>query len=127
LYYLKTRRDSLLPSFSYGGTAHMKTTDLIFANGPTVARLFRSGKRYYRQNVFLYRKLDVRRLVTNIPFLLSGLIGKMKGEEVTEVMVDFDAPAQVPLQCDGEVVMVENCTRIQVKKAAKSLTILTTK
>lgn len=126
-YYLRTRRLSLLPSFRYNDVSHKKTSDLIFANGPTVARLFRSNKRYYREEVFLYRKLDVRRLITNIPFLVSSLMGRMKGDEVTEAIVNFDMPSQVPIQCDGEVSILEECTRIQVKKAARSLTILVTK
>lgn len=126
-YYLKSRRDSLLPPFNYNETAHAKTTDIILANGPTVARLFRSGKHYYRQQVFLYRKLDVRWLLTNIPFLVSGVFGRMKGEEVTEVVLNFETPSDVPIQCDGEVVLLEGISSMEIKKTANSITVLTAK
>lgn len=126
-YYLKTRRGSLLPPFRQGEISYKTTTDLLFANGPMVARLFRSGKRYYRQNVFLYRKLDVRRLVANIPFLVMGLVGRMSGEEVTEAIITFDEPSQLPIQCDGEVVNLEGATNIQITKTDKPLVVLRTK
>lgn len=125
-YYFRTRRDSLLPSFSYKNKSY-KMTDVICANGPEVARLFRSGKDYYKSDTFLLRMLDVRQLVANIPFLVSGVIGRMKGEETTDAIVEFAAPSQVPLQCDGEVVELENVTRIEVRKASKPLVVLVTK
>lgn len=126
LYYLKTRRSSVLPAFMQNDVSYKKTTDLIFANGPTVARLFRSGKRYYRENVFLYRKLDVRRLISNMPFLVSGLLGHMKGEEITDAFITFDIPSKAPIQCDGEVVLLENSSSIWVRKANAPLIILAT-
>lgn len=125
-YYLRTRHSSLLSSFRYNGKVYKKT-DLIFANSPTVARLFHTSKRYYQQEVFLFRMLDVRSLVKNIPFLISGLIGRMKGSEETNVALDFEVPSSVPVQCDGEVVELENVTRIEVRKASAPLVILRTK
>lgn len=127
LYYFKTRRLGALPAFRYDGTLHQKKTDLIFANGPTVARLFRSGRRYYRQNVFLYRMLDIRRLITNMPFLASGVIGLMRGSELAEVAIEFEQPSLVPIQCDGEVVELQNVTRLEVRKADRPLSVLATK
>lgn len=125
-YYLKTRRRSLLPPFRYDGKA-CKKTDLIFANSPTVARLFHTSKQYYQQEVFLFRMLDVRSVIKNIPFLISGLIGRMRGSEETEVTLEFEAPSLVPIQCDGEVVELEDVSRVEVKKAAMPLTVLVTK
>jgi len=125
-YYFKTRRDSLLPPLRYNGKAYQKT-DLIFANGPSVARIMRSMGQYYRGRTFLFRMVDVRGLVKNMPFLMSGFIGRMKGDEVEKAAVEFDVPLHGLLQCDGEVVQVENVTHIEVKKAAHPLEILTTK
>lgn len=125
-YYLKTRRSSVLPSFTYGAKSYQKT-DLLFANGPTIARLFRSGKHYYRQQIFLFRMLDVRRLFMNIPFLFLGLIGRMQGKESEAVIIDFETPSAMPIQCDGEVVQLENVTHFEIRKATHPLTILVTK
>lgn len=125
-YYLRTRRHSLLPPLLYDGKTYQKT-DLIFANGPSVARIIRSNRQYYRQQAFLFRMLDVRGLVKNIPFLISGLTGHMKGEELPSAAIDFDVPLGSVAQCDGEVVRLEGVTRIEVKKATHSLEILTTK
>lgn len=125
-YYLQTRHKSILPLFRYNGTVQKKT-DLIFANGPTVARLFRSGKNYYAQPTFLFRMLNVRWLLPNVPFLVSGLMGRMKGEERSVAVVDFEEPSSVPLQCDGEVVVLEGVRRIAAEKAASPLHVLMTK
>ncbi len=124
-YYLKTRHTSGLPTFRYMGKSYQKT-DLMFANGPVVARLFRTGKTYYKQNNFLYRALNVRSVVKNIPFFITSLLGHMKGEAVSEVMIDFDAPFTGFIQCDGEVVTLNSVGRIEVKKATESLMILAT-
>lgn len=126
LYYLKTRSKAGLPAFRHNGNTYRKT-DLLFANGPTVARLFRSGKHYYKLDVFLFRMLDIRGLVKNIPFLAMGLLGRMKGEETNDLTIEFLEPASAVLQCDGEVVELEGVGRVEVKKAAVPLTVLVTK
>lgn len=125
-YYLKTRKSSLLPSFTYERKEYQKT-DLLFANGPVVARLFKSGKPYYRDHVFLFRMLDVRRLLTNIPFLSSGLFGRMKGDERSRVTASFTAPLTARIQCDGEVVELKNVATVEVAKATRPLALLVTK
>lgn len=124
-HYLGTRRNSGLPAFWYGDKCY-RQTDLIFANGPTVARLFKTGQRYYEQPLFLFRMLDVRGLLKNIPFLTAGLLGTMRGEAKTMAAVTFDEPASLLLQCDGEVVALQDIHRLTVRKAAVPLTILTT-
>ncbi len=126
-YYLRSRRGSVLPPFKKGDEQHSKTTDVLFANGPMVARIIRSGTQYYQQKVFLYRALDVRGIIKNIPFLLASLFGKMKGEETAVVTLEFAQPSPIPLQCDGEVVELENVSAFEVRKADVPLRILVTK
>ena len=126
LYYLKTRHKSDLPPLRYEGKTY-NMTDLLFANGLTVARLFKTGQRYYSQPVFLFRMLNVRYIVPNIPFLLAGLIGSMSGEKVSSATVEFEQPVTSKLQCDGEVVAIEGASKIEVKKADRPLTVLSVK
>ncbi len=125
-YYLKTRSKAGLPTFRYNEKTYTKT-DLLLVNGPTVARLFRSGKHYYASDVFLFRMLDVRGIVKNIPFLVSGLLGRMKGDEANAIHVEFLEPASTVLQCDGEVVLLEDAVSIEVAKASQPLAVLTTR
>lgn len=126
LYYLRTRRRSGLPPLRYSGKTYKKT-DLLFANGPAVARLFKTGKSYYAQPVFLFRMLNVRWLLPNIPFLVAGLLGHMRGEVVPSVLVEFEQPCRGKLQCDGEAVDIEGVRSIEVRKTPRPLTILATK
>jgi hypothetical protein len=123
LYYLRSRRGSQLPAFLYNDKQYV-ATDLLFANGPTLARLFKTGVRYYSQSSFLFRTLDVRKLVPNIPFLMSGLLGRITGEEVSAVLVTFPDPSRLQTQCDGEVFFVEHATKVEVRKSEQPLMVL---
>lgn len=127
MYYLKSRSDSLLPPFRVGGERYSDITDILLANGPAVARLFKTGNNYYQKDTFLCRMIDVRGLVKNVPFLVSSLAGQMKGEEIDKIEINFDAPSSMVMQCDGEVVELQGINQLEVKKAASPLTILTTK
>lgn len=126
VYYLKSRNRSLLPSFRYNEKEYQKT-DVIVSNGPTVARLFRSGKQYYLGESFLLTMLDVRSLIKNIPFLVSGFIGKMKGIETSTALLEFASPANLTLQCDGEVVELKDVNTLSIKKVRTPITVLRTK
>lgn len=124
-YYLSSRRRSVLPPFQLNGQTHDKTTDILCMNGPSLARLFRVGRSYVGEDRFLFRVLDVRGLVKNTPFLLSGLIGRIKGSEETKLSLRFAKGSTVPIQCDGEVVPLEGIRQITVTKAKMPLRVLT--
>lgn len=126
VFYFSTRKASRLPCVEYNGVMY-RQTDLLFANGPLLARLFRTGKHFYETPVFLFRMLNVRWLLPNIPFLISGLIGRIRGEEVPQATVRFSEPFDMKLQCDGEVIQLRTVTSIEVKKTAGPLSVLTTK
>lgn len=125
-YYLQTRRDSQVLDFKLDGNKY-SGTDIIVANGPTVARLFKTGQHYYRRDDFLFKVLNVRWLLPNVPFLLSGLIGKMKGQKMQKAELMFMSPTEVTVQCDGEVVNLKNTTKIEVIKSDQSITVLSSK
>lgn len=123
LYYIRSRRGSQLPPFRYKEVEHT-ATDLLFANGPTLARLFKTGRRYYSQSSFLFRTIDVRRLVPNIPFLAAGLLGHMKGEVVSSATVTFAEPVAAQVQCDGEVFLLDGAKVVDVRKTEYPLMVL---
>lgn len=123
-YYFKSRKGSALPPLFANDEPYARSTDILFANGPAVARLFKTGKPYYSHPVFLLRVLDVRRIMPNIPFLIAGLLGSMKGKELPSAQVVFQEPFNGQLQCDGEVVVLKDVTTVEVKKAARPLAIL---
>ncbi len=127
IYYFRTRTSSLLPSFSIGGTSYEKVTDVIIANGPTVARLFKTGNPYYFADKFLVRMLDVSGLIMNIPFLFLAMANRMSGDKLDSITLNFKSPSTVPVQCDGEVVILEGVNSISIKKSAKPIQILTNK
>lgn len=127
VYYLKTRNSSTLPRFRINETLYEHSTDALFINSPLYAGMFHTGKDYYRQEVFLFRVLDVRSIIRNAPFLFSSLIGHMGGREEKHTALEFDSPASIPIQCDGEVVQLTGVTRIEISKTNVPLNILGTR
>lgn len=127
IYYLTSRRSSMLPPLRLNGEDHTKLTDVLLVNGPTLARLFKTGRQFYNKSTFFVRTLNVRWLTPNIPFLIGGLIGWMRGDDMDRATVMFDAPTSVQVQCDGEVVMLDKVTRIDAGKTKASLHVLTDK
>ena len=127
LFYLRSRKLSVLPPFVLDARLRKRLTDIMCVNGPRVARLFRTRRRYYRRPVFLYKKLNVRSLILNLPFLLRSVFLMMPGKEKIQIEMDFVSPSSLPLQCDGEVIELTNISRLQVKKSRTALSVLTTK
>ena len=127
-YYFRSRASSLLPtSFDESAERQPLITDLLCVNGPSVARLFRSGKKWYSASEFLLVRLDVRRLLPNTFFLLLSLCGRMPGVKTTVMKRTFEEPAHIPMQCDGEVVELIAVESLEVRKSSRSLTVLSMK
>lgn len=73
------------------------------------------------------RRLDVSRVIANIPFGLSSLLGRMSGDEVFAASIDFSDSANIMIQCDGEVFDGQAVRNITVEKSVSPIQILTTK
>lgn len=127
LYYLASRRHSYVPSFTEAGRPYAHVTDMLCVNGPRVAGLFRTSKKYYQTPQFLYKRLNVAWLTINLPFLLLGLVGRMPGRAVSGTAMTFETPATLPAQCDGEVVELRHVSRLEITKSTTPLHILMTK
>jgi len=126
MFYLKSRKNSLLPEFKIDNKIYHQT-DILIANSTHIARLFHTRTRYYLTGKFLVRTLDVRTLLTNAGFLLSGLFTHISGNKHRELVIDFDTKSSVTLQCDGEVVELSDCRQLRIDKSKQQLAILTTK
>ena len=122
MYYLHSRQQ-FLADFGAG----RPISDILCINGPVMARLFRTNKRLYKTPKFLVRRLDVSTLLPNMPFLLRSVFGKLPGERTTDLTLNFSAPSTIPLQCDGEVLELDNVKKLEVRKATTRLAILTTR
>lgn len=126
-YYLLSRRHSYLPPFTLDRRLRTRLTDVLCVNGPTMARLFHTGREYYQQQIFLYKKLNVRSLLWNVPFLVRSTLWRMPGTEKMQLALDFKHPAVVPIQCDGEVDELDGVQSIHIKKMSRALSVLATK
>lgn len=127
LYYFKSRRTSYLPPFTYRRKLYTHRTDIICANGPSVARFFRTNTKYYKTQNFLQHVLNVSRLVPNIPFMVSSVLGRMPGSIVQDMRINFQQAENLPLQCDGEVIELHDVTQLRIKKSTIPFHILTNK
>lgn len=127
IFYMQSRRDHFLPEFKYQGVLQARTTDILCVNGPSLARVFRSTGRYHQTGKFLYKRLDVSRLLANVPFLVSAVCGHLPGEPISEFDCRFAQSIDLPLQCDGEVVELHDVSRITVSKSKLTLSVMATR
>lgn len=126
-FYKKSRRDGRLPAMTLNGQPENKLTDVLCVNGSHLARVFRTAQKYYNQNVFLVKTLDVTGLIKNVGFLTQSTLGRMSGDKHQSIEMAFDRPSVVPMQCDGEVVELQNVEKILVSKSTDFIRVLTTK
>lgn len=120
-------RDEKLPSFhtSHSDVVRRAVTDIMAVNSPRVGAVVQSRENHYDQGDFGYHELDVSRILPNIPFGLRALFGRTPTSLRSKTSVEFDAPASVPIQTEGEFARPENVSRIDIyKDPAKSVTVI---
>lgn len=126
-FYKKSRRQARLPAMTLNGQVEDKLTDVLCVNGSHLARVFRTAQKYYNQNVFLVKTLDVTGLIKNVGFLTSSTLGRMSGDKHQSIEMVFDKPSTLPMQCDGEVAELHDVNKILVSKSTDFIRVLTTK
>ncbi|RYC73018.1 diacylglycerol/lipid kinase family protein [Candidatus Nanogingivalis gingivitcus] len=90
-------------------------TDLVFMNGPRMARIMRSSANKIDNKNFGFSALNSANLIKNVPFLLSGIIGKIPLTRTKKVGIEFKKPRKITIQIEGEAIKVEKVSKIEVK------------
>ena len=99
-------------------------TDIVFMNGPRMARIMRSSINKKDSDNFDFGVLDSARLVRNSPFLVKGFFGKIPLKRADRVEIAFRKPQNIVIQIEGEVCKIKKVQTIEAKISDKIIEIL---
>lgn len=99
-------------------------TDIVFMNGPRMARIMRSSINKKDSDNFDFGVLDSARLVRNSPFLIKGLLGRIPLKRTNSVEIIFRNPQNITIQIEGEVCKIDKVKTIEAILSDKIIEIL---
>lgn len=101
-----------------------KTTDYLAVNGPTVAGVMRGGDWWGKKNRFGSGSYRLGKFWKMTKF---GLMAVKKGLPLDETrgdVIEFDEPAAVTMQIEGEGRRMEGVRKVEVKKADRVIKVV---
>ena len=123
-WYFQNVKKEFLPKFTLNGKKIAKgTSDYMAINNVSVAR-FMKGRRWYWGKMFssvTLRGTDLKELVK---FMMRAVLFGIPGREVKEDKLIFNEYADVEIQGEGEYVRLIGVKKIEVRKAEKSLKVI---
>ena len=99
-------------------------TDIVFMNGPRMARIMRSSINKKESDNFGFEVLNSAGLIRNSPFLMKGFFGKIPLKRADRVEIAFRKPQNIVIQIEGEVCKIKKVQTIEAKISDKIIEIL---
>ncbi len=124
-YFKNRRKKQFIPDFSLNGQKqHRKTSDYAAVNGRSMCRVMKGGYDYRVPEKF--RSMTDR--LTSFPRLFvlmaKSILVRTPGSETTGDVLEFEKPAAVELQAEGEYRIFENIKKIEVRKSKQCLKVI---
>ncbi len=124
-WYFRNRRRGFLPKCRLNGEElDLKTTDFMAINSPTMAKILHGGEWYLSRAVFGQATGRLRSFWRLCKFMLKGIFGKAKVKEVEASLLEFDMPAQIELQAEGEYERLDGVLKVEVCKAERCIRVV---
>lgn len=99
-------------------------TDLVFMNGPRMARIMRCAKNRHTPDTFGFAVLNASQLFKNLPFLISGIFGKIPLKRIKSAKIEFLKSANIWIQIEGEAVKLKKVKTIEINICDTEIKIL---
>ena len=129
-FYFKNRKKSILKISEIEiqgeklNSIPKKTTDLVFMNGPRMARIMRSKINKTDSENFGFTAMNSGDFRANLPFLLRGIFGKIPLKRTKSAKIIFQKPAKITIQIEGEVQILKNVETLEVRISKEKIEIL---
>ncbi|MDO4871916.1 MAG: diacylglycerol kinase family protein [bacterium] len=101
-----------------------KITDLVFMNGPRMARIMRSKINKTDAEHFGFTAMNAGDFRANIPFLVRGFLGKIPLQRIRKSKIEFEKPAKIALQIEGEATFLREVKTLEICITDKIIEIL---
>lgn len=124
-YFCTRKKKIFLPQVSLNGRpCPYSMTDYLAINSKRVANIMKANDCYLSQDVFWRAMFNMKNFGTMAMMMFQSVFKCVPGEKVTSDILEFERPASVSIQIEGEYHHFENIERIMVRKAKKSLTVV---
>lgn len=126
-WYFKNRHKKVfLPEFKLNGVLQSKKiTDYAAVNGRSMARVMKGGTWFTDKKVFRREVGKLANFWNLFVLMAKSILVRVPGKEITKDEIEFVNPATVEIQAEGEYKVLENISKIEIRKAEKCLKVIT--
>jgi hypothetical protein len=125
-WYLQHRHDQFLPdTFRLNGRRVSGATDYVAVNATSMAGVMRDRHRYYGKRTFLSETGDLGHWLGLFGIVAPSVFWQIPGSASRGDVLEFSSPATVTAQSEGESIVLEQVTTIELKKSKQPINIIT--
>lgn len=118
-YYRNRKNREFLPGLKLNSDARLKTTDIVAMNTPYMAKVMRGDEWYRDSRYFAVGGFWLKKSWPLFKFMMKSMFKKVPLEKVEQLKVDFDQPADLAIQAEGELEKLVQVTKIEITKGPK--------
>lgn len=124
-YFKNRKKKNFIPKFKLNGKAMSeKTTDYAAVNGRSMARVMRGADWCFDAKYFQSETGELVNFGNLFVLMARSILARTPGEKTCGDTMEFDAPARVEIQAEGEYKVFEGISKLEIRKAKKCLKVL---
>ncbi len=118
-YYKNRKKHQFLPALKLNDQEMSRATDVIALNAPYMAKVMHGDKWYEQPDKFAAGGFWLQKSWTLFKFMMRSMFKKVPLREMSQLEVEFEEPARLMIQSEGEYEMLEGAQKIEIKKGPK--------
>lgn len=126
-WYFKNRRGRVfIPEFKLNGVLQDKrTSDYAAVNGKSMARVMKGGDDWLDSKRFRSETDRLANFWRLFKLMSKSILARVPGSETTGDVLEFVEPSRVEVQAEGESLVFDKVQKIEIRKGAKCLKVIT--
>ena len=120
-WYFKNRhKKEFLPDFKINGEEQPhKTSDYAAVNGRSMSRVMKGGDDYLKPEIFRSETEKTISFPKLFVLMAKSILHRTPGHDTTGDTLEFETPATITLQCEGEYRTFKDIKEIEIRKDPK--------
>jgi len=124
-WYFRNRKRVFIPKFKLNGRGVPKdVTDYVALNGKSMAQVMKGGSWYLGKETFLSLMGRLSSFWRLASLMSKSILRRVPGAETRGDVLEFAEPADVEIQAEGEYKKLERVSKIEIRKAKKSIKVV---